>query len=55
MTVFVNWCWRYLNWTSGPRVIFSSESGVQGIRVPESTSDPAGFLCHGELHRVRPG
>jgi NADH dehydrogenase len=29
MTVFVNWWWRYLNWTSGPRVIFSSESGVQ--------------------------
>jgi NADH:ubiquinone reductase (H+-translocating) len=29
MTVFVNWWWRYLNWTSGPRVIFSSEPGVE--------------------------
>jgi NADH dehydrogenase len=29
MTVFVNWWWRYLNWTSGPRVIFSSESDVE--------------------------
>jgi NADH dehydrogenase len=28
-TVFVNWWWRYLNWTSGPRVIFSSGSGAQ--------------------------
>jgi NADH dehydrogenase len=29
MTVFVNWWWRYLNWTSGPRVIFSSETGIE--------------------------
>jgi NADH dehydrogenase len=21
LTVFVNWTWRYLNWTSGPRII----------------------------------
>ncbi len=29
MTVFVNWWWRYLNWTSGPRVIFSPEPGIE--------------------------
>jgi NADH:ubiquinone reductase (H+-translocating) len=29
MTVFVKGWWRYLNWTSGPRVMFSSESGVE--------------------------
>ena len=28
LTVFVNWWWRYLNWTSGPRVIFSPEPDV---------------------------
>jgi NADH dehydrogenase len=25
VTVFVNWAWRYLNWTSGPRVIIGGE------------------------------
>ena len=31
LTVFVNWWWRYWNWTSGPRVIFNSESGVRRV------------------------
>jgi NADH:ubiquinone reductase (H+-translocating) len=26
VTVFVNWSWRYLNWTSGPRVIIGTPS-----------------------------
>lgn len=24
LTVLINWSWRYLNWTSGPRVIFGN-------------------------------
>lgn len=38
LVVLVNWTWRYLSWTSGPRIIMGDES-ARG-RTEEGGSDP---------------
>jgi NADH:ubiquinone reductase (H+-translocating) len=36
VTVLVNWTWRYLNWTSGPRVIVGSRDDAADDQPPGS-------------------
>jgi NADH:ubiquinone reductase (H+-translocating) len=39
VTVIVNWTWRYLNWTSGPRIIAGDDPAAQNERlVPPACS-----------------
>jgi NADH:ubiquinone reductase (H+-translocating) len=34
LTVLVNWSWRYLSWTSGPRIIVGGDVGHEGADPP---------------------
>jgi NADH:ubiquinone reductase (H+-translocating) len=36
VTVFVNWSWRYLNWTSGPRIIVGDHDGLDSSVANDS-------------------
>jgi NADH dehydrogenase len=35
VTVLVNWSWRYLNWTSGPRIIARGQPGELGSEMTD--------------------
>jgi NADH dehydrogenase len=40
LTVLINWSWRYLNWPSGPRVIFGGTPSPRGDPRPEGQGPP---------------
>ena len=40
VTVFVNWTWRYLNWTSGPRIIVGTLRNTRSNETDLTASSP---------------
>ena len=40
VTVFVNWTWRYLNWTSGPRIIVGTLRNTRSNEADPTASSP---------------
>ncbi len=58
LTVLINWSWRYLNWTSGPRVIFSGGPPSRGDHDADGRGSPGrGPDGQGPIaeHSVTPG